>query len=413
MSHSLLAPSGASKWMACPGSIRMEQGLPDTAGFDAAEGTAAHELAAMCLTNGIAAKDLVGTEIKVRSRVFVVDQDMARHVQTYVDTVITMVGGAPQSVERRVDFSDFLGVRGSTGTADAIGFLHGAREIQVHDLKFGRGVKVYAENNKQLMLYALGALAGCGFDPDNPTQFRLVIHQPRLDHVSEWVISVEDLLAFGREAKRAAQRVIYCLEEDFDPATDLLAGEEQCRWCKAKATCPALREHVLSAVSDDFVDLTKPIKPQLASAVERLESSDGTHIANCLGAVDLIEGWCKSVRAKAESDLLEGRDVPGFKLVEGKRGHRKWAEPKQVEALLKSMRLKHQQIYDYSLISPTQAERLAKADAIGERQWAKLQQQITQATGGPSVVPVADKRPAIGPIATMDDFNVLTDLEQV
>jgi hypothetical protein len=323
-----------------------------------------------------------------------------------------MVGGPPHFVEQRVDFSDALAVRGSTGTADAIGLLYSAREIQVHDLKYGRGVKVFAENNKQLLLYGIGAVSGYGSLVDCE-QVRLVIHQPRLDHVSEWVISVEDLLAFGREAKRAAQRVIYCLEEDFDPATDLLAGEEQCRWCKAKATCPALREHVLSTVSDDFVDLTKPIKPQLAPAVERLESSDGAHIANCLGAVDLIEGWCKAVRAKAESDLLEGRDVPGFKLVEGKRGHRKWAEPKQVEALLKSMRLKHQQMYDYSLISPTQAERLAKADAIGERQWAKLQQQITQATGGPSVVPVADKRPAIGPIATMDDFNVLTDLEQV
>ena len=411
MSHSLLAPSGASKWMACPGSIRMEQGLPDTAGFDAAQGTAAHELAAMCMTNGIAAADLIRTEIKVGARVFVVDQEMARHVQTYVDTVTAIVGGPPQLVEHRVDFSDFLGVRGSTGTADAIGFLHSAREIQVHDLKYGRGVKVFAEGNKQELLYALGAYAELDAD-SQIDQVRLVIHQPRLDHVSEWVISLADLLAFGREAKRAAQRVIYCLEEDFDPATDLQPGEEQCRWCKAKATCPALRDHVLATVSDDFIDLTKPVALQLTPALERIKSSDNTHLGNCLGAVDLIEGWCKAVRAKAESELLAGHAVPGFKLVEGKRGNRKWANPVDAAKALKSMRLKHSQMFDYSLISPAAAERLVKADAIGERQWSRLQQQITQATGGPSVAPAADKRPAIGPVATLDEFDVLTDLEQ-
>ena len=408
MSHSLLAPSGASKWMACPGSIRMEQGLPDTAGFDAAEGTAAHELAAMVLTNDIQASELIGTEIKVGARVFVVDQEMAQHVQTYVDTVMTMVGGdADLLVETRVDFSDFLGVRGSTGTADAIGLVMKAREIQVHDLKYGRGVKVFAEGNKQELLYALGSYAELGAELEIE-QVRLVIHQPRLNHVSEWVISVADLLAFGREAKRAAQRVIYCLEEDFDPATDLVAGEAQCRWCKAKSTCPALRDHVLATVADDFVDLTKPVAPQLAPAMERVAASDNAHIANCLSAVELIEGWCKAVRAKAESELLNGNAVPGFKLVEGKRGHRKWAKPAEVEALLKAMRLKHKQIYEYSLITPAQAERLVKADAIGARQWAKLEQQITQSEGRPSVAPAADKRQAIEPVATLDDFNVPT-----
>lgn len=406
MSHALLAPSGAHKWMACPGSLRMERGLPDTAGFDAAEGTAAHELGAMCLINDMSAADLVRTEIKVGPRLFVVDQDMARSVQIYVDTVRAMTEGGMLMVEQKVDFSDVVAVRGSTGTADAIGLMYDAREIQVHDLKYGRGVKVEATQNKQLMLYALGALDQFGMLAEFD-RLRLVIHQPRLDHVSEWVISVPDLVAFGREAKRAAQRVIYCLEEDFDPASDLQPGEEQCRWCKAKPTCPALRDHVLATVSDDFVDLTQPLKPQLSPAVERLDASDNHHIANCLGAVDLIEGWCKAVRSKAESELLAGRAVPGFKLVEGKRGHRKWANAEEVEALLKSMRLKHDQIYDYSLISPTQAERLAKADAIGERQWAKLQQQITQAEGKPSVAPAADKRPAIAPVANPDEFDVL------
>lgn len=408
MSHSLLAPSGASKWMACPGSIRMEQGLPDTSGVDAAEGTAAHELAAMVLTNpGLTALDFIGDTLSVGKYKFVVDEDMARHVQTYVDTVTAIVGERPHFVEKRVDFSDAIAVRGSTGTADAIGLVPKDREIQVHDLKFGRGVKVDAEQNKQMLLYALGALIAFG-TLVSCERVRLVIHQPRLAHVSEWVISVTELLAFGREAKRAAQRVIYCLEEDFDPATDLVAGEAQCRWCKAKSTCPALRDHVLATVADDFVDLAKPVAPQLAPAMERIESSDNAHIANCLSAVDLIEGWCKAVRAKAESELLNGHAVPGFKLVEGKRGHRKWAKPAEVEALLKAMRLKHQQIFEYSLISPAQAERLAKADAIGVRQWAKLEQHITQSEGKPSVAPAADKRQAIEPVATLDDFNVLT-----
>jgi len=121
MSHSLLAPSGAHKWMVCPGSLRMEQGLQDTAGFDAAEGTAAHAVAAEVLQTAVlTAHDFIGHQIEVGSHRIVVDEEMARYVQTYVDTVRAMSERGALMVEQRVDFSHAVDVAGSTGTADAI-----------------------------------------------------------------------------------------------------------------------------------------------------------------------------------------------------------------------------------------------------------------------------------------------------
>ena len=118
----------------------------------------------------------------------------------------------------------------------------------------------------------------------------------------------------------------------------------------------------------------------------------------------MIEGWCKAIRAKAEAELLAGHPVPGYKLVEGRRGSRRWTNDAEVEQTLKSMRMKLEEMYDFSLISPTTAEKLHKAGTIGPRQWPKLQGLITQSEGKPSVAPATDKRPALVIQATADEF---------
>ena len=164
---------------------------------------------------------------------------------------------------------------------------------------------------------------------------------------------------------------------------------------------------MLTTVADDFVDTTQPVAPQLEHAAER--TFDNATLGNLLGAVDLIEGWCKAIRAKAEAELLAGRPVPGFKLVEGRRGARRWADDKEVEATMKSMRMKLEEMYDFSLISPTTAEKLHKAGTIGPRQWPKLQGLITQSEGKPSVAPASDKRPALVIQASADDFANVTE----
>jgi hypothetical protein len=120
-----------------------------------------------------------------------------------------------------------------------------------------------------------------------------------------------------------------------------------------------------------------------------------------------MEMFCKAVRAETERRLFAGTEVPGFKLVEGKRGNRAWVNAEEAELQLKGMRLKTEQMYDLKLISPTTAEKLAKAGVIGPRQWKKLQEQYAQSQGKPSVAPANDKRPALTVAATTDDFDVL------
>lgn len=409
--------------MRCPGSVAMEAEQPDKPSEFADEGTAAHFLASECLQAQDAANKHAGRSILVgkgfvewltpgweagnAARAFPVDDDMVGHVQTYLETVRDYALVGELMVEQRVDFSRYVGVPEQFGTSDAIVIADDGDELQVHDLKYGRGVKVDADENEQLMLYALGSLdlvEPLGYEPK---RIRLVIHQPRLDHVSEWDCSVEDLRAFGERAKAAAEHAMGCIKLGVDEAEDLIAGEKQCRFCKAKATCGALRDAVLEPIFGSAPPSPEEFDLVNVPGAKHIEPSTEAWLAASMSKVELIETWCKAVRAETERRLLDGVPIAGWKLVEGRRGARKWSSEAEAEEALKAMRIKHDQMYDYSVISPTSAEKLAKAEVIGPRQWPKLQALITQSEGKPSVAPESDKRPALVVKPTADEFEAV------
>ncbi|EDC5746108.1 DUF2800 domain-containing protein, partial [Salmonella enterica subsp. enterica serovar Sandiego] len=158
---------------------------------------------------------------------------MVEAVGRYVDTVWALAQGNELLVEQRVDFSHIVGVEESFGTAD--GVIIAGNELQIHDLKYGKGVRVDAEQNEQLQLYALGALEQFSMLYDFET-VRLFIHQPRLNHVSEWALTVEELQAFGERAQEAAANVIVmfniadCEGVETLPLENFTPGEKQCRF---------------------------------------------------------------------------------------------------------------------------------------------------------------------------------------
>jgi len=420
--HSYWSASGFARDVACPGSKILSEGLSDSVGVPAAWGTVAHDYADTYLKAGTPMPDtLIGDTHSQDGHTIEVDLDMVNCVNTYLDKVREMTATADLvESEQRVNYAQWLNVptERAWGTLDMCAVFIEARELMVGDLKTGRGVEVSAIENEQMMLYAAGKLLvldELGIDIDT---IRLVIFQPRISSApSEWTISRKDLEAWllgrARSAVATVENARATLGHAEWDATFLRPGDHcRSKFCKARATCPALRAEVAGdvfevapATPDDFVNVCAAD----AQVILDTKKDDAGWIAAALAKVDMIEDWCSEIRKEAFRRLESGESVPGFKLVQGKRGARQWTSAADAEATLKKMRVKHDQMYDYKIISPTTAEKLAKAEVIGPRQWPALQALITQAEGKPSVAPVSDPRPAIEVQPIDDAFEIQAD----
>lgn len=382
----------------CPGRAVLTADVPRDATVYSAWGVACHELAAEALVKGDHVyADALGRPldnvriIKADGFEFIADQEMVDCAKVYTDYVRDVAGpDGALLVEQKVAFHQHLGLpedHEAFGTADAL-IVRGDEAIVV-DLKTGRGVEVEAET-AQLKAYALGCLEVAETVADIE-RVRLVIVQPRAGGIKEHDLWVDELRAWARDVATPACRKVLEAIDDFSVG-HLNPGEKQCKFCAAKATCPALRESVAEAVQMDVAS------PEEFSTSEPLQpnADNPDWIAACLSRVDLIEDWCKAVREAAHKRLSDGLPVPGYKLVAGKRGARAWTDAKAAEEMLrKQFRLTLEQAYDLKLISPTSAEKLAKAGALGPRQWSTLQELVHQPDGKPHVAPESDSRPAL------------------
>lgn len=438
--HALFSPSGAAAWMTCPGKLALEQSMPESVSRYADEGTAAHFLAAECLTHNthpaavlcktIAIDDngeayfpqVVGNEGRSQRAVFEIDADMAGYVNHYVQLVRKLAEGGQLLVEQKLPIDHITGEQDATGTGDAI--ILKDDEIIVIDLKYGKGVEVSAEDNPQLALYGLGALEAFGMLGDF-AKVRMVIVQPRTSTVpSEWTLILDDLAAWAdgiRHGAGMARDALASYGTYPEWGIDNLAPGDACRFCRAKATCPALRTRALTTVADDFVVIDDtPLDQKLSGAMERVSNCDDAHLDALFPNLDLIEQFVEAVRHRIEARALSGVQFNNCKLVQGKRGNRKWSDETEAEAQMKAMRLKVEEMYDLKLISPTSAEKLApkydkdgkviasdEKPPIGPRQWTKLKTLITQADGKPTIAPINDKRPALVIAPMADEFAAI------
>lgn len=400
--HAKLAPSAAHRWIECPGSIRMSEGIPNRSSSYANEGTAAHEVASRCLEEGKDADAFLGWLINTHpaegkspfylggdtlepadgETTFEVDEDMADAVQIYLDHIREIAasdGAAMVSFEQRLDMSDLH--PGIFGTGDATIYLHDARWLHVVDYKHGKGVSVEVDQNPQLLLYGAGAARRHHNLPLDGVTLHVV--QPRAPHrdgpVRSFSVDLLDLLDFEQDIRVAAAKT-------DDPDAPLHAGDH-CRFCPAAPVCMVYRDLAMERAGAEFTDdgeLTLPAPEEMTPE----------HRGRVLTHADFIANWTKAVQKFEHDQALAGQTPDGFKLV-AKRATRRWRDGDEVIGTLQvDLGLSDEDIFERKMRSPAQLERhfpgknkVARAEAM-----AGL---ITKESSGTNLVPVSDPRPAV------------------
>ena len=368
--HALLSASSAHRWLSCPPSAVAAEMYPPQDTEFTREGTLAHEVA-----EAIA----YGSNPYTAEWSSDVTHEMIECAEGYRDYIQEQLKSddAVVLLEQRVDFSPW--VPDGFGTCDCI-ILRG-RTMTVIDYKYGQGVAVSAEGNPQMKLYALGALNDFGIAYD-VRQVEMHIYPPRINNVSDCSLMVEDLMEWAEKvvkptaAKAIKGKGTYC------------AGAH-CKFCPHAGKC-----RTLTKTCTEYVETHS-----LRAAVPVLAPHE---VAEVLQMEPLVALWLKRVKAQALTTLLDGGEIPGYKVVEGKPGNRKWTDELHVLETLQMSGYGKEDITETKLLSPAAMDK-----AIGKKKVVELLTDlIDRSPGAPPVVPASDKRPAYDRLAeAVKDFS--------
>jgi hypothetical protein len=368
--HALLSASGASRWIACSPSARLEESFENKSSSFAEEGTLAHEFAELMLKNqtGLLLDTEFEGEIAPHRKNKFYSEELEGYVQKHVDYVIEQFTEAkrltPDAVlliETKVDITHLI--EEGFGTCDVIIIADGV--LEVIDLKYGMGVRVEAQENKQLMLYGSGALEAYDILYDIHT-VRLTITQPRLDSISSWEISADDLRKWGEEVVKPAAIKAYAGEGEQ------VTGDH-CKFCRASARCKAQADLALSTAQEAFRE------PQLLTDDE---------LVGIYAKIPNIDAWLKKVSAYMYEEALEGKKWSGYKLVDG-QNRRAWSDEEEARRILKIDYVDEWILTEPKLKGITEIEKL-----VGKKEFnALLGDVVMHKKTSPSLVPESDKRP--------------------
>jgi hypothetical protein len=360
--HALLSASSSSRWLACPPSARLTEGYEDKGSGYAAEGTEAHALCEHRLKAalGMATKDPTDS-------LSYYSAEMDECADGYVAYILALVEEARQTcadpvvlVEQKLDYSTY--VEEGFGTGDCV--VIGEGRLHVIDYKHGQGVLVEAEDNPQMMLYALGALALIDGIYDI-SEVAMSVYQPRRDNVSTWTLPKDGLCLWATDVLAPAAALAYAGKGDFSCG-------EHCRFCKAKSECRARAEENLELARYEFK------MPPL------LKDDD---VKSILAKVDDLVAWAQDIKDFALQAALGGKVWSGFKLVEGRSNRRYMSEDAVADTVSKA----GFDPYDHKVKGVTAMEK-----KLGKARFTELLGSLVEKPQGkPTLVPESDKRLAM------------------
>lgn len=368
--HALLSASSSHRWLECPPSAVANEAYPDQETSFANEGTLAHEVAEAVARTG--RYSMTNADKSITTEMVECAGEYADYIEEQKKSNNAIV-----LLEQRVDFSPW--VPDGFGTCDCI--IIQDETLTIIDYKYGQGVMVSAKDNPQMKLYALGALNDYGIAMD-VKRVEMHIFQPRLNNISTDSVTVEELMAWAEKTVKPTAEKAIKGKGPYKPG-------EHCRFCQHGGKCRALTKMCTEYLDTHGLRVALPVlAPYEVADVLRMEP--------------MVTLWLKKVKEQAMTTLLNGEELPGYKLVEGKLGNRKWADEIMVSTKLITAGYTREDITETKLLSPSQMDK-----AIGKKKVAELLEElIERAPGSPTIAPITDKRPAYDRLAeAQNDFK--------